>query len=104
METPKVEVIKVSQDFDGLTVQVKTKANANAHEIQKAVIALSYTKPIGYIVPRVGTLEHNILHANQKYDFTNVMFERITSRDVQMVEYIDTVPTGSFVWELSNSN
>jgi len=102
METPKVEIIKVSQDFDGLSIQVKTDANAHAHEIQKAVIALSYNKPTGYIVPRVGTLEHNILWANQKYDLTNVMVERMSH--VQKVEYIDTVPTGSFVWELSNSN
>jgi len=102
METPKVEVIKVSQDFDGLSIQVKTKANANAHEIQKAVIALSYNKPTGYIVPRVGTLEHNILHANQKYDLTNVMVERMSH--VQKVEYISLIEGGSYVWELSNIN
>jgi hypothetical protein len=102
METVKVEIVKVSQDFDGLSIEVKTKANANAHEIQKAVIALSYNKPTGYIAPRVGTLEHNILHANQKYDLTNIMVERMNN--VQKVSHINLVEGVSYVWELSNSN
>ena len=78
--TAKVEVIKVSQDFDGLSIQVKTDAILNGKDVRESVAKLT----TGYIVPRVGTLEHNILWAKHKYDLTHV-----TNWEEVKIEYID---------------